>query len=66
MPDTEKPQPSRSDVINNLQSLDEKISIIKRDMTSIKSDISIIKDYISIKREKEKEKENEVSKGWFY
>jgi hypothetical protein len=62
MPD--KPQPSRSDVINNLQSLDEKISIIKRDMTSIKSDISIIKDYISINREKEKE--NEVSKGWFY
>lgn len=59
MPD--KPQPSRSDVINNLQSLDEKISIIKRDMTSIKSDISIIKDYIS-----KKEKENEVSKGWFY
>jgi hypothetical protein len=53
-----------NDVINNLQSLDEKISIIKRDMTSIKSDISIIKDYISIKSEKEKE--NEVSKGWFY
>lgn len=64
MPDTKVPQPSRSDVINNLQSLDEKISIIKRDMTSIKSDISIIKDYISIKSEKEKE--NEVSKGWFY
>ena len=62
MPETsEKPI---NDVINNLQSLDEKISIIKRDMTSIKSDISIIKDYISIKREKEKE--NEVSKGWFF
>ena len=61
MPDAKRPQPSRSDVINNLQSLDEKISIIKRDMTSIKSDISIIKDYI-----RKKEKENEVSKGWFY
>jgi len=59
MPETsEKPI---NDVINNLQSLDEKISIIKRDMTSIKSDISIIKDYI-----RKKEKENEVSKGWFY
>ena len=54
------------DVRNTVHSINRNINAIKIDMINIKSDLSIIKDYIR-QRENEKEKEKEqVSEGWWW
>ena len=52
------------DVRNTVHSINRNINTIKIDMINIKSDLSIIKDYIR-QKEKEKEKE-EVNDGWLW
>ena len=54
------------DVKNTVHSINRNINAIKLDIISMKSDLSIIKDYIR-QRENEKEKEKEqVSEGWWW
>lgn len=48
-------------VKNEVHEINRNITKIKTDLISIRADISIIKDFI-----KEREKEKEISTGWFW
>ena len=48
-------------VKNEVHEINRNINKIKTDLISIRADISIIKDFI-----KEREKEKEISTGWFW
>jgi archaellum component FlaC len=50
------------DVKNTLHTISRNINQLKTDIICIKSDISIIKDYIN----SQKKKEEEISKGWIW
>ncbi len=50
------------DVKNTLHTISRNINQLKTDIICIKSEISIIKDYIN----SQKKKEEEISKGWIW
>lgn len=50
------------DVKNTLHTISRNINQLKTEIICIKSDISIIKDYINL----QKKKEEQISKGWWY
>ncbi len=53
------------DVKNSLHSINRNLNQMKTDIVCIKSDLSIIKDYIRLK-EKEKDHEVALKGGWWF
>jgi len=49
-------------VKNDIHMINQNINKIKVDLISMRADISIIKDYIN----QQKNKEQEISKGWIW
>jgi hypothetical protein len=54
------------DVQNTLHTISRNINQLKMDIICIKSDLSIIKDYINEKKKIKLLEEKEISKGWWY